>query len=189
MQGVLLCVPVYYWFLPPMAGQYSMIFIANVSLRCMTTLDKRWACKTFETCSYVCLFVCLFVCCWVFFCFFFYLENIQCILIWTADYFPRLDALILTTCCSVYLTWTHWFGLSIFAFEMRLTAGATGQHGMLDLPRHLIPTLVYLCLGVRVSPFIYLTCNPYYMFRDLLLVGIIAILILTTGLTVYRTWK
>ena len=46
----------------------------------------------------------------------------------------------------------------LVAFGMGLTADATGQQGMLTPPRHLIPPPV--CPGVRVSPFIYLTCNP-----------------------------
>jgi hypothetical protein len=48
----------------------------------------------------------------------------------------------------VHLVWTHWFWLLIFEFEMGLTAGATGQQGMLAPPRHLIPPLV--CPGLRV---------------------------------------
>jgi hypothetical protein len=45
----------------------------------------------------------------------------------------------------------------------RLTAGATGRQGMLTPPRHLIPPPVFP--GVRVSPFIYLTCNSYLNFE------------------------
>jgi hypothetical protein len=40
-----------------------------------------------------------------------------------------------------------------------LTAGVMDQQGMLTPPRHLIPSLVYP--GIRISPFIYLTCNTY----------------------------
>ena len=47
--------------------------------------------------------------------------------------------------------------------EIGLTAGVTGQQGMLNPPRHLIPPPVYL--GVRVSPFVYLTCNSYLNFE------------------------
>jgi hypothetical protein len=39
----------------------------------------------------------------------------------------------------------------------------TGQQGMLTLPRHLIPPPVYP--GVRVSLFVYLTCNSYLYFE------------------------
>jgi hypothetical protein len=60
---------------------------------------------------------------------------------------PILDTLILT---------------NYFWFEKRYTAGATGQQGMLT-PRHLIPPPVYP--GVRVSPFIFLTCNSYLCFE------------------------
>jgi hypothetical protein len=54
---------------------------------------------------------------------------------------PLLDSLILTAGCSIHLIWTHWIwllSLPIFEFEMGLTAGVTGQQGMLTLPRHLI---------------------------------------------------
>jgi hypothetical protein len=37
--------------------------------------------------------------------------------------------------------------------------GATGRQGVLTPPRHLIPPPVFP--GVRVSPFVYLTCNSY----------------------------
>jgi hypothetical protein len=42
-------------------------------------------------------------------------------------------------------------------------AGVTGRQGMLTPPRHLIPPPVFL--GVRVSPFLYLTCNSYLNFE------------------------
>jgi hypothetical protein len=44
-----------------------------------------------------------------------------------------------------------------------LTAGATGGQGMLTPPRHLIPPPIFP--GVRVSPFVYLTCNSYLNFE------------------------
>jgi hypothetical protein len=50
-----------------------------------------------------------------------------------------------------------------FCVRNRLTAGATGQQGMLTPPRHLIPPLAGP--GVRVSPFIYLICNSYLCFE------------------------
>jgi hypothetical protein len=37
------------------------------------------------------------------------------------------------------------------------------QQGILTPPRHLIPPPVFL--GVRVSPFVYLTCNSYLNFE------------------------
>jgi hypothetical protein len=43
------------------------------------------------------------------------------------------------------------------------TAGATGQQGMLTLPRHLIPPPVYP--GVRVRPYTSLTCNSCLCFE------------------------
>jgi hypothetical protein len=46
-----------------------------------------------------------------------------------------------------------------FAHEMGLTVGATGQQVMLTPPRHLIPPPVFP--GVRVSPFISVTCKSY----------------------------
>jgi hypothetical protein len=42
----------------------------------------------------------------------------------------------------------------LVTFEMGLTAGATGQQGILTPPRHLIPPPVYP--GVCVGPFIFL---------------------------------
>jgi hypothetical protein len=77
--------------------------------------------------------------------------------------FTWLGVMILTTACSVYLTWTHWFWLLNFAIEMGLTAGATGRQGILTPPRHLIPPPVFP--GVRVSSFVYLTCNSYLSFE------------------------
>jgi hypothetical protein len=62
-----------------------------------------------------------------------------------------------------FLFLTHWFCLMVFAFEIGLTAGAIGQQGMLTPPRQLIPPPVFL--GVRVSPFVYLTCNSYLNFE------------------------
>jgi hypothetical protein len=44
------------------------------------------------------------------------------------------------------------------------TAGATGWQGMLTPPRHLMPPPVFP--GVRVSPFVYLTCNSYLNFEN-----------------------
>jgi hypothetical protein len=46
-----------------------------------------------------------------------------------------LDLPILTADCSVQLIWTL---ISIFEFEVRLTADVTGQQRMLTPPRHLI---------------------------------------------------
>jgi hypothetical protein len=40
--------------------------------------------------------------------------------------------------------------------------GVTGRQGMLTPPRHLIPPPVFP--GVRVSPFVYMTCNSYLNF-------------------------
>jgi hypothetical protein len=51
----------------------------------------------------------------------------------------------------------------VFAIEMGFTVGATGQQGMLTPPRHLIPPPVFP--GVRVCPFVYLTCNFYLNFK------------------------
>jgi hypothetical protein len=45
--------------------------------------------------------------------------------------------MILTAECSVPLLWTPNLTTAII-FEMGLTAGVTGQHGMLTPPRHLI---------------------------------------------------
>jgi hypothetical protein len=42
-------------------------------------------------------------------------------------------------------------------------AGATDRQGMLTPPRHLIPPPVFP--WVRVSPFVYLTCNSYLISR------------------------
>jgi hypothetical protein len=47
--------------------------------------------------------------------------------------------------------------------KMGHTAGAAGQQGMLTPPRHLIPLPVFPV--VRVSPFVYLTCNSYLNFE------------------------
>jgi hypothetical protein len=91
---------------------------------------------------------------------------------------------------------THWFLLWIvpfaccwhtdlatdFLFEIGLTADVTGRQGVLTPPRHQIPPPV--CLEVRVSPFIYLTCNSYLCYetitlwylRDWSLFGVWAIL-------------
>jgi hypothetical protein len=43
--------------------------------------------------------------------------------------------------------------------EMGPTVGVTDRQGVLIPRRHLIPTPV--CLGVRIIPFISLTCNSY----------------------------
>jgi hypothetical protein len=78
--------------------------------------------------------------------------------------FTRFDALILTTVffCLPNLD-TLILTNGFCAFEIGLTAGATGQKGMFTPPRHLIPPPVYL--GVRVSLFISLTCNSYLFFE------------------------
>jgi hypothetical protein len=53
--------------------------------------------------------------------------------------------------------------LRIHDHDTGLTAGVTGQQGMFALSMHLIP--LPLCPGVRVLPFISLTCNAYFCFE------------------------
>jgi hypothetical protein len=77
--------------------------------------------------------------------------------------FTWLGVLILTAACSVYLTLDTLILISEFCDWNGPHGGATGQQGMLTPPRHLIPPPVFP--GVRVSPFVYLTCNSYLNFE------------------------
>jgi hypothetical protein len=69
-------------------------------------------------------------------------------------------------CLMCFITFVRPFWHSDFDYgllhlpdlKIGLTAGVTGRHGMLTLPRHLIPPLV--CPGVRVCP-IFRICISY----------------------------
>jgi hypothetical protein len=56
-----------------------------------------------------------------------------------------------------------WYIFRIHDNRTGLAVGVTGQQGMLTPPRHLIPPSFFP--RVRVSPFVYLTCNSYWNFE------------------------